>query len=67
MWSSRPTEGQAWLNASFTSGGALGTGLAGLLVDVGGPGWAFLGAGAAVALALLATLAIGSRRWVSPR
>jgi len=63
----RRAEGQAWLNASFTSGGALGTGLAGLLVDVGGPGRAFLGAGAAVAVALLATLAVGSGRWVSPR
>ncbi len=55
-------EAQAWLNTAFTSGGALGAAVAGLLVDAGGPARAFAGAAevlaAGAALALLAQPAL---------
>jgi hypothetical protein len=50
----RLSEAQSWLNTSFTSGGALGTAAAGVLVDAGGPARGFLGAGTAVAAAVVA-------------
>ena len=58
-------EAQSWLNTAFTSGGALGTALSGLLVDTGGPARGFLGAGAAVLLAL--ALSIRARQWSPPQ
>ena len=60
----RLSEAQSWLSTAFTSGGAGGTALAGVLVDAGGPRLSFLGAGLAVAgSASLAVLA--QRRWQS--
>ncbi|HEX2808192.1 MAG TPA: MFS transporter [Kineosporiaceae bacterium] len=54
----RLSEAQSWLNTSFTSGGALGTAAAGVLVDVGGPAGGFLGAGTAVVAAVLVALMV---------
>ncbi len=47
-------EAQSWLTTAYTSGGAAGTAAAGVLVDAGGPGRAFFGAAAAVAVATVA-------------
>jgi MFS family permease len=58
----RLSEAQSWLNTSFSSGGALGTALAGLLVDAGGPGRGFAGASVAVAAATLLGL-LAARLW----
>ncbi|MBI4940190.1 MAG: MFS transporter [Actinobacteria bacterium] len=58
----RLSEAQAWLNTAFTTGGAAGTAIGGLLVDVGGPGVSFLGACAAVGCAALAA-ALVQPRW----
>jgi predicted MFS family arabinose efflux permease len=44
-------EAQAWLGTAITAGAAAGTAVAGVLVDLGGPGRSFLGAASAVALA----------------
>ena len=44
-------EAQSWLNTAFTSGGAMGAAVAGVLIDAGGPSRAFLGAACAVTLA----------------
>jgi predicted MFS family arabinose efflux permease len=52
----RLSEAQSWLNTSFSSGGALGSALAGLLVDAGGPGRAFVGASGAVVVSTLLAL-----------
>lgn len=58
----RLSEAQSWLNTAFTSGGAAGTALAGILVDAGGPRLSFAGAGLAVAGSV--TLAVlAQRRW----
>lgn len=46
-------EAQSWLSTGFTSGGALGAALAGVLIDRGGPAWAFWGASLAVLAAVL--------------
>jgi hypothetical protein len=51
-------EAQSWLNTSFTSGGALGTAAAGVLVDAGGPARGFLGASTAVGAAVLVALMV---------
>jgi MFS family permease len=58
----RLNEAQAWLNTAFTAGGATGTAIAGVLVDLGGPGRSFLGGAAALVVATLAALA-GQRWW----
>ena len=50
-------EAQSWLNTAFTAGGALGTALAGLAVDHGGPALGFGVAAVAVGLSLLAAAA----------
>jgi predicted MFS family arabinose efflux permease len=65
-------EAQSWLNTSFTSGGALGTAAAGVLVDTGGPARGFLGAATAVATAVAVALMVSRGRRagggvVSPR
>jgi MFS family permease len=61
----RLSEAQSWLNTAFTSGGAGGTALAGVLVDSGGPALSF--AGAAVAVGVAAGLALGvQQRWRAP-
>ena len=44
-------EAQAWLSTAFTSGGAAGAAVAGVLIDAAGPSRAFLGAAGAVILA----------------
>jgi MFS family permease len=55
-------EAQSWLNTALTAGGAAGTALAGVLVDLGGPQRSFLGA--AIAVTVAALLAVGAqRRW----
>jgi MFS family permease len=58
----RLAEAQAWLNAGFTSGGAMGTAVAGAAVDVGGPALAFGVASVAVAAAFVVGLT-GGRAW----
>ncbi len=40
----RLNEAQAWLSTSYTAGSAGGTAVAGLLIDLGGPGRGFVGA-----------------------
>lgn len=56
----RLSEGQAWLNTAFSSGGALGSAVAGPLIDHGGAGEGFVGAAVAVAVAfVLAAVATG--------
>lgn len=58
----RLNEAQAFLSAANTTGAALGTALAGLLIDYRGLGWSF--AGAALFTAVAGTIAAGSqRRW----
>jgi predicted MFS family arabinose efflux permease len=58
----RLSEAQSWPTTAFTSGGAAGTALAGVLVDAGGPRLSFLGAGLGVTGAV--ALALGAqRRW----
>src|SRR5882757_1633828 len=55
-------EAQSLLTAASTSGAAAGTALAGIIIDAGGARWSF--AGAAIAIAGAATVAIVSqRRW----
>lgn len=61
----RLNEAQAWLNTAFTAGGAAGTAIAGLLVDVGGPGWSFSGAAAALLLATGVSV-VSQGRWRRP-
>jgi predicted MFS family arabinose efflux permease len=61
----RLNEAQGWLNTSFTAGGAAGTALAGVLVDAGGPGRAFLGAATVLVLATLT--AVVGQRWMRGR
>jgi predicted MFS family arabinose efflux permease len=60
----RLSEAQAWLNTAFTSGGALGTAIAGVAVDTGGPARGFLVGAAAVVLSMWggALVATRSRR-----
>jgi predicted MFS family arabinose efflux permease len=58
----RLSEAQAWLNTAFTSGGAMGTAIAGLLVDAGGPARSFTGACVAVGCAALLAASV-QRRW----
>jgi predicted MFS family arabinose efflux permease len=48
----RLSEAQAWLNTAFTSGGALGTAIAGVAIDTGGPSRGFAVAAVAVTLSL---------------
>lgn len=55
-------EAQSWLNTGFTAGGAGGTALGGILVDVGGPGLSFTGAALAVTIATAVAIAV-RRRW----
>lgn len=57
----RLSEAQAWLNTAFTSGGALGTAIAGVLVDAGGPARSFTGAAVAISCAALAAALVQSR------
>jgi len=54
----RLSEGQGWLNTAFSSGGALGTSIAGPVLDGAGPGYGFLGAAAAVLGAMLLAVAV---------
>ena len=56
----RLNEAQALLSASNTTGAAIGTALAGILIDVGGVHWAF--GGAAVSAAVAATAGVLNRR-----
>ena len=58
-------EAQAWLNTAFTAGGALGTAVAGLAVDAGGPAAGFTVAAVAVATAMLVSV-VGGRHWPLP-
>lgn len=60
----RVTEAQAFLSASMTTGAALGTAVAGLVIDRYGPAGSFIGAVLAVAAsAVIATSQV--RRWHS--
>jgi predicted MFS family arabinose efflux permease len=52
-------EAQAWLNAGFTSGGAMGTAVGGVAVDVGGPALGFVVASVAVWAAFVVGLTGG--------
>jgi MFS family permease len=54
----RLSEGQAWLNTAFSSGAALGTAVAGPVLDHAGAGYGFVGAGSAVVLAALVALVL---------
>jgi MFS family permease len=56
----RVNEAQSFLTASNTSGAAAGTALAGILIDYHGLSWSF--AGAAIAVAIAASIAFGSQR-----
>ena len=57
----RLNEAQAFLSASNTSGAALGTAVAGVVIDAGGPAWSY--AGAAVGILAAAVVAVvGQRR-----
>lgn len=56
----RVNEAQSFLTASNTSGAAAGTALAGILIDYHGLSWSF--AGAAIAVAMAASIAFGSQR-----
>ena len=58
-------EAQSWLNTAFTAGGALGTAVAGVAVDRGGPALGFGVSAVAVGLALLGSLA-AARRFGTP-
>ncbi len=60
--SHRLGEAQSWLNTGFTAGGAGGTALGGILVDLGGPGLSFTGAALAVTAATVVSFAV-QRRW----
>jgi MFS family permease len=48
------TEAFGWLNSAALAGGAVGTGIAGVVTDIGGPSWSVI---AAVALAVFAMCA----------
>ncbi len=62
----RLSEAQAWLNMTYTTGGAAGTAVAGLLIDAGGPSNSFLGA--CLAITVGATLAFTAQsRWRTAR
>jgi MFS family permease len=61
----RLSEAQSWLGVAFTSGGAGGTAIAGVLVDAGGPRGSFLGASLAVATAAVLAV-LGQPRWRTP-
>ncbi len=52
----RLNEAQAFLSAANTTGAALGTALAGLLIDARGLGWSFAGAAAGAVVAAVAAL-----------
>ncbi len=56
----RMNEAQSFLTASNTSGAAAGTAIAGILIDFHGLSWSF--AGAAIAVAVSASIAFGSQR-----
>jgi predicted MFS family arabinose efflux permease len=58
----RLNEAQAWLNTAFTAGAAAGTAIAGVLIEAGGPGRAFLGAASALVLATAGAV-LGQRSW----
>jgi predicted MFS family arabinose efflux permease len=58
----RLNEAQSWLNTSFTSGGAAGNALAGVLIDAGGPARGFLGGACAMAVAT-GVAVLGQRIW----
>src|SRR3954471_5598897 len=58
---SRLSEAQAWVSTSYTGGAAAGTALAGLLVDIGGPGRGF--AGGFVLMLTACLMALVSQRW----
>jgi predicted MFS family arabinose efflux permease len=55
-------EAQAFLSASNTSGAAVGTAIAGIVIDAAGLPWSF--GGAALGVLLAAGVAVASqRRW----
>ena len=58
----RLNEAQSWLNTAFTSGGAAGNALAGLLIDTGGPARGFMGGALAMAAAT-GVAVLGQRIW----
>jgi len=58
----RRSEAQAWVGTAFGTGGAIGSAIAGLLLDSGGPTLAVTGATAALLSAVAAALA-GQRVW----
>lgn len=56
----RLNEAQAFLSASNTTGAAVGTAIAGIVIDLAGTAWSF--GGAAVGAAVAAGLAVANRR-----
>ena len=59
----RLNEAQAFLSAANTTGAALGTAVAGVVIDAGGPAWSYAGAGMGIAAAAAVAL-VGHRRRV---
>jgi MFS family permease len=58
----RRSEAQAWVGTAFGTGGAIGSAIAGLLLDAGGPTLGVTGATAALLAAVVAALA-GQQVW----
>ncbi len=61
----RSSEAQAWLTTAFTSGGAAGNAVAGVLIDHGGPAWGFFGSEVALVAATVVAVAC-QRLWRTP-
>ena len=62
----RLNEAQAFLSASNTTGAALGTAIAGIVIDVGGLSWSF--GGAALGVLFAAGVAVlNQQRWAVPQ
>ena len=57
----RLNEAQAFLSASNTTGAALGTAVAGVVIDAGGPAWSYAGAAMGIVAAAFVAL-LGHRR-----
>jgi MFS family permease len=60
----RLNEAQAFLSASNTSGAAVGTAIAGIVIDVAGLSWSFGGAALGALLAAVVAL-LSQRRWAA--
>jgi len=61
----RLNEAQAFLSASNTTGAAVGTAIAGIVIDMAGLSWSFLGA-ALGALLAAAVAVLNKPRWPIP-